>query len=176
MNRSGRRASPIVLALGALVLGAAPVHAATDGTVGVTITVAAPCILVSGSFDFGTNPFSQPGAPTVVGVTGATATNCSGAAETYVAHGANAVATTDPGVAWSLGSDPCTTTNQYRLDLTDANPVTTSVILGNTDQSFLTGVPDATLTELRGVLVMPCTGSDGAGLQMTSTVTITATL
>lgn len=175
MRRHRRRASPIILALGALVLGTAPVQAADGGTVGVTITVAAPCILVAGSFDFGTNAFSQAGAPVVVGVTGATATNCSGTTQVYLAHGADATATADPTVTWSLGNDPCTTTNQYRIDLTDANPVTTSVVLSNTDQSFLTGVPADQITDLRGVLIMPCTGSDGAGLVMSSTITLTAT-
>jgi hypothetical protein len=177
MNRSRKRTSPIVLAVGALILGTAPVQAADNGTVGVTITVASPCITVQGSFDFGTQAFSQPDNTTLVTVSGtASAMNCSGTTATFLARGSDAIAATDPSVIWSLGDNVCLAPNTYRINFTDFDPVSTSVILSNTDQTFLTGVADDGIARsLRGILSMPCAGSDGAGLVMSSTITLTAT-
>ena len=177
MNRSRKRASPIVLAVGALILGTAPVQAADNGTVGVTITVAAPCITVAGSFDYGTQPFGTPAAPVVVGQFGPTATNCSGTTEQFLARGSDATAATDPTVVWGIvAGDWCVAPNQYRLELAEQPADNAAdIILTTVDQTFDASVAAGEAPVLRAILGMPCTGSDGAGLVMSSTITLTAT-
>lgn len=170
-----------VLASGLLVLAAFPVaaEAADSGTIGTTVTGAAPCIEVSGSFAFGTLPFSTTGGTSGKAVAGATATNCGAQDEVFLARGSTA---TNGATSWSLsvivGDPPCgsdgTLRNAYGMDISRSDG-TSALHLSDSDQTFLTAVPVSSSQEFHGSIAMPCTGSDGAGLEMTSTITLTAT-
>ena len=168
-----------VLTAGFLLLAANPISAvaADNGTLSLTVTGAAPCIVVSNGFDFGTLPFSQPNADSASATSygpGPSARNCGAQSEVFLAHGSSA---TNGNVSWALIAPTglCSAgLNKYYFFLKDY-PFTTSLGLTTTDQTFLSGVAGGSTATLTGGIGMPCTGSDGAGLQMSSTITLTAT-
>lgn len=177
MRRPRRGRVMRILVAGLVLLAAVPggIDAANSGTVQATVTGAAPCVTVSGSFAFGTLPFSTS---TVNGqgfASGVSAQNCGAQAETFLVRGS---AATNGTISWTLGGggSPCAIgVNRYSMTVYDT-PTTSSVVsLTTTDQTFLSAVPANASQSVGSGLTMPCTGSDGAGLEMTSTITLTAT-
>jgi hypothetical protein len=172
-----------VLAAATLAAGAVPAFTADSGTITVSITAqappAAPCIELldpPGTLvDFGTHAFStlnQPsGAP---GDVEPTFRNCSTADEKVLIHGVDATA---PPVTWTLdpnGPYPCgesSPRNAYQLvsRVDGASPL----FLATTPATRLaSAAPGATHT-LALDLIMPCSGSDGAGRTFTTSIHLT---
>jgi len=180
MSRRLRARALRILASAFLLTAVTPLSAlASDsGTIAATVTGAAPCITVSGSFAFGSLAFSQVGAPiqhqapwnTV------TATNCGAQAEVILAH---ISAMTGGGVSWTATRTDyaCQTgVNLYGLNIwDDADSYNTNMLLDDTDRTFQASHAADVASNLNANIVMPCTGSDGAGTQMSATITLTAT-
>ena len=109
---------------------AVPVFSADVGTVTATVSVASPCLELTGdsAIDFGTGAFS----PVVVASVGAEryrserplCVNCSGASEEIFAHGTDATGDAIPPAVWGLQpvAHPCTAgTNKYAAGTEDAD-------------------------------------------------------
>jgi hypothetical protein len=159
---------------------------ADSGTVGAQVVAGvSPCITISspanqpvdfGSLAFSTSPGSSqgPGAPNI------SVASCANASQLVYASGTNAMSPTN--AIWTLVSalpNSCTNApNQYRLALRDAN-LNTDFYLTTTNQQLTPSTAplagNATLTRTPRI-VMPCTGSAGAGLTMSMSFNFTATL
>jgi hypothetical protein len=153
--------------------------AAGTGTAGMSVTSSSPCVTVSGSFDYGTLPFSGQASSMSSQKTGPTITNCSGTSEFLSAHASNLE---NGNIVWTPTStapsllDPCPTLNQFVVlsgQIPDTGPGPLNTVIGSTDVSV--GVLySETPADWRTVLVMPCAGSAGFGLQMSGQLTVTA--
>ena len=169
-----RRRGVTVLAIaGALAASAAPAFGDPGGTVSAQVTVAAPCIQITPSqVDFGTLGFSQNSLNLSAGTRPVTATNC-GAAAHLLGHGSNA--TSAGGTTWTLdatGDTICPVLNSYGQRI-DTGPV--SIPLATQDKN-LRDLAVAEAASLNAIVVMPCTGSGGAGEVMTFSYVFTAAL
>jgi hypothetical protein len=172
-----RGAIGLALAAASLALAAAPAWSADSATVSMSVTPASACIqLNSGSsLNFGTVPFSAPNQPGTQSNPGPEVQNCSTATERVFARGTNA--SNGAGANWSLGGVFDQTTSNVNCSAGNLNKfdvgVGASTLLSTTDQELsslsggATGQPPVTL-------VMPCTGSSGAGTVMTWSVIFTA--
>lgn len=152
---------------------AAPAMAAGSGSVGVSVNGASPCITVSGQFDYGTMNFSSSGAISQSAVTtGPSVANCSGSTENYVAHISNLV---NGVTTWSpMGSwvNPCPNLNVFNINVAGFGSGS-ATNLTSTDQA-IGNSSSATPINWASVFVMPCAGSNGAGLPMSGSITLTA--
>jgi hypothetical protein len=180
----------IFVALAAAALSALPAFSQATGTVNAHViagAAAAPCITITspasgGTVDFGSRPFNTSN-PTVSwpGATDITVANCGTSPETFLARGTNAAA----GAAqWSLQSTPVDCNgvlNVYNLMLrgpaTDDPTVIRDVLLDSVSNEALafSVAPNGSLTRSPRI-VLPCSGSSGAGLQMSMSYLFTATL
>ena len=167
-----------VMALAAFGVSAAPVFSADDATVTATVSVASPCLELSGdsAIAFGTGAFSRAASPPSelskpVGTS--SLHNCSGALEDVFARGTDATGDAIPPAVWGLMpvAHPCTAgTNKYAARTEDASH---SLSLGLANATFVTLDAD----ETRGIgfsMLMPCTGSAGAGQTMSFSYVYTA--
>ena len=154
-----------------MVLTATPVAAVDSGTVPATVSVVAPCIEVTGSFDFGTSVFSQPSDPVVVhDDEAAQIENCSQAEQTYFARVSSFTSAT--GAEWMPVIDASCEVNIYEFWLY----VPLQVRQVDDEDRLLVRSSDTVVPILRATLGMPCAGSGGAGETMNMTMTITASL
>jgi hypothetical protein len=153
------------------------------GTVAVVVTAASPCVLVSGSFSYGSLPFStNSGGSMSSQTTGPTVTNCSGTTERILARVSNLANglvtwTAVPSANLGANATPCPTLNTFALlagALPDTGPGPLSTYLTSQDQQVGT-LTNATPSNWRTVMVMPCVGSDGFGLEMSGQITVTGT-
>lgn len=167
------------IAAGVVLLASLPglTTAASSGTVSATVTGAAPCITVSGSIAFGTLPFSQVNnlSGGFAGNQGTTVTNCGAQSEAILARLSTA---TNGNTNWTVTTgDPCAngSTNIYGMDVFDYSNYAGKLRMSGSDQTFLSSLGGNTGLTISGEIFMPCTGSAGAGVQMTSTITLTAT-
>lgn len=167
------------LALLALWAGSAtPILAADNGTVEASVSVAAPCLIVSpGQVDFGTLPFS-----TVSGVSAGfenlSYANCSTAAEVVFGRGTDATGNSGgTPISWAL--EPTLNgcggigVNQYNLSV--RIPGSPNFALAATDAAIETVQPGNSGAANSLALVMPCSGSDGIGTLMSFQAIFTAT-
>lgn len=148
---------------------------AESGTVDAQVIVATPCIIVSPTaLDFGTLSFTtiavQGYSPRAIQLQ-----NCGNSPEQMYVRGTDA--TVAGTTVWSLvPADPCSGgLNEYFLRARDNSNTGPFVGLDKTDQFLETvGAGSIGLTnELQ--LVMPCTGSDGAGQTVNFQAVFTAT-
>ena len=149
-----------------------------NGTVTATVQVqAAACITVNPtSFAYPAAPLSNATAPSQVvpapTTTKPVATNCSTAAENFLARGGSA---TGGGATWTLiSSIDCSagTADQYRHDVRPSGGAYTA--LSTTDQAWESSVAPSNTRTLDTRLTMPCTGSGGVGQTMSMPIVLTA--
>jgi hypothetical protein len=188
-----------------MAFGAVPLFAASEGSVDATVTAVSACITVeAASVDFGANEFSTGpdvngdvvavGTPDTVGTTGASygLSNCSAGESAFLASGTDAE-NGDASVTWALDAtgflngicqDTDGATDRYRMDVVldaanDDDPTGDPGTFLTTSAQVLNGleaVAPASGPAVLNRIVMPCTGSGGAGEPMSSTITYTATL
>jgi hypothetical protein len=171
-----RRVPALLAALTLLLVPAAGTNAASSGTVGVSVSVAAPCVTVSGSFDYGTRMFSTQLNPSKSPTTlGPVVTNCSGVTEGFTGQVSNL---TGGQATWTPVSavNPCTNgLNTFDLYAYSVNGSSGFDLTANTQPSLGT-LNDATPSNWSSTFTMPCTGSDGAGSKMSGTISLMAFL
>jgi hypothetical protein len=137
-----------------------------------------PCLLLStDSIDYGVLSFSTLQTPrSAAGEV--TVSNCSTESEDMMAQGADAIGTT---AVWTLASPPgsgnmCDAVgggaNQYAHAINDG--VAAPLALAATQQTYQTGVPSGGAIVTATTFHMPCSGSDGAGELMSTSLTFTA--
>jgi hypothetical protein len=175
-----RVALAVALAVATPALATSPALGAEDGTVHATVTVGAPCItLDTTSVDFGTLSFNTPETNNFGQTPTLSVTNCSGIAVDLLVRGTDATSATSA-ASWSLyqgNVGACTLgPNAYRLTHWDlGGSIWWAFHLTNSDQIAKVGVPAAGQHPYRLDLLMPCTGSDGAGETMSFQAIFTAT-
>lgn len=201
--RRTRRAVLIALSVvTALGLGAFPLVAASSGTVSTSVEATEACITVeASSVDFGANQFSTTtadevatGLPDTAATSGASYAleNCASTSADFLISGTDAE-NSDATVTWTLQApDPTQPPplvcdlgpNIYRMNaVNDANDdddltgdsgifLSTSLKTSSTFQA----IAGNTTINVGNQIFMPCTGSDGIGQTMSSSITYTATL
>jgi hypothetical protein len=171
------------VAIAFLVMSALPTLGANNGTVNATVTAGAACITLSQTtpVNFGTLEFSTAAGNSASGQLAGTITNCATASESILARGTNA---TNPTTTWNLVDatglatpvNPCAlaspNTNEYFQD-TFTGALST-VFLTTTDKALASLAAGASPLLTVGV-VMPCTGSSGAGQTLNFSYIYTAT-
>ena len=176
----------IVGAVASLGLSAGPVFGDDNVVVTATVTPATPCVTVTSlTISYGTRSF----ATSSTGDSSATAdpltvVNCGDTSENVWARGADA---TGASATWSLSSLGTQTTcyqdgfsspvtlNRYkhRIDVgTGASLLDIYLTINNAAMGSLAG---GNGVQVIPMLYMPCSGSDGAGQLMSTTITFTAT-
>jgi hypothetical protein len=144
-----------------------------EAVVTATVRISSTCVLVNPTaVDFGTLPFSQPGAAQM-GTAAVTLSNCSAQNQTILARG---TAATGTGATWTHappGSDVCPGVNLFIQGVRDAAQVEKRLTVNDQPLKALAGGATETLTL---TLVPPCTGSAGAGQAMTVRYIFTGTL
>lgn len=171
--------SAFVVSILWLLLSAGPAFSQSpNGTVTATIQVqAAACITVNPiSFAYPAAGLSTPTAPTQVtpaaNTTKPVATNCSSAAQNFLARGGTASGSC---ASWSLiSSIDCSTgnINEYRHDVRPSGGMFTP--LSTVDQAWETSVAASSTRTLDTRLTMPCPGSNGVGQTMSLPIILTA--
>ena len=169
-----------LVALGLLVavstLISTPVSAEEE-TVTATVTGESISMTVSPtSIDYGTVPFetSRSSLAALSGPITFLATNTGNVNEDFFVRGSNA---SGSGFTWNLqsGAVACggpSTINKFRHSVT---PVGGSAIFLTTADDFLaTGVVPSGTKSFNSEIYMPCFGSDGAGMQATTQIIVTA--
>lgn len=181
--RLGAAALGVIAALIGSIL-ATPVFGADSGQISATVTAVAPCITLasttlpfpSAKFSTSANSLSSAAMPTL--------TSCATVAENILGSATNATGTGP--VAWTLVAPP---TTGYHCTaggaLTPNNKFALNHFGGVGDERFLstTAVPvksslaaAASMSGYTFELFMPCTGSDGAGVQMAFAINFTAVI
>lgn len=155
---------------------ALPVAANDNGTVPGSVTVEASnaCILVEGTYDFGTLPFAESGLTFgAQSQTAANITSCGSGNQDIFVRGTDAIGES---AAWSLNpavvDAPCQP-DSYGLLATDF--IRPGAALSTTDTQWVPLGANAAI-ETYGVIYMPCQGSSGAGQLMSFSVIYTAVL
>lgn len=163
-------------ALAACMLAAmaGPALGDDSGTVAAQVSVAAPCITVTpAQLDFGTLGLSQSAASPTTGSRALGVENCGAGSQNVLARGTNAAST--GGAAWTLEpnqGDLCSTPNRFTQRI-DTGPLSIPLSVQNAPIAPVAGGQTASWNAL---LVMPCSGSDGAGQAMTFSYVFTAVL
>lgn len=184
-----RRTLALVVLVAATVVAwaasALPAFGADSGTVDATVTVATPCILISPpTVDFGSMAFrdgSEEYADLVANPQTIGYTNCSEAAENIFARGTNAADANGATASWALdpGLASCPQTpDVFGMALTDATLGGVQLALDNAQLEGALApalAPGATGGFNMWHVIMPCTGSSGAGATMAMSVIFTAT-
>jgi len=166
------------LALAASALPAFGSGASTDSsTVQAQVTVAAPCVQVTPStLDYGLRPFSSGG--TISSGNGAiVVTSCSAAEQRL--HGRGTDATGSSG-SWTLTPTLVQTFLGIPLAYCPSEPNRFAVWagltpLGHANATVVSAMGAGSSTSVNATLYMPCSGSVGAGEQMTFSIVFTAT-
>jgi hypothetical protein len=169
------------VALAALVfvvstLTSTPVGAEEE-TVTATVTGESISMTVSPtSIDYGTVPFeaSRSSLSAVGGPITFVATNTGNVDEDFLVRGTNAAGT---GFTWNLQSDSIScgspgNNNKFRHSVTPISQP--SIFLTTADDYLSTNVAPAGSQSFNSEIYMPCFGSDGAGLQATTQIIVTA--
>jgi hypothetical protein len=184
MDMIGRRlqwkqrvALAVAFAVATPALATSPALGAEDGTVHATVTVGAPCItLPTTSVEFGTLTFSTPDTWSFKETPPMSVINCSGIPVDLLVRGTDATSATSA-ATWNLygdGSGSCSQgPNAYGVGHVHGDYGYDH--LTNLDQAAATGVPSGGRHSYRLTLLMPCTGSDGAGETMSFQAIFTAT-
>ena len=149
-----------------------------SGSVDAVVTIDGVCLTLStNSIDYGTQSFSTSlGGNNIANRVGPTLTNCGSTNLDIAAEGTGAsdgnllswaLSDTDSGV-----SAVCPTLNTYGHFISDLglNEVDLDVL----PQAFLAGVAPATGVPTDASLVLPCSGSDGAGQQFAFSIVYSA--
>lgn len=174
--RSRATASLILALAGGLLSTAAPALAADNGTIGVAITASAPCVTVSGQFNYGTLSFSTAGTTSNSAVTlGPSITNCSGTTEQYSAHTSNLANGSNVWSPTSVTGNPCPVLNTFVLNVSSVGPGGSNGNLTTSSELALGSSSTSTPYNWASLFTMPCAGSLGAGVPMSGQITITAT-
>jgi hypothetical protein len=150
-----------------------------EATVTATLRIASSCLVVSPTaVDFGTLEFSQPAAmrpnsAPAEATAAVTLRNCSTQSQSVLVRGGPAVG---PGVIWGHappGADVCVGLNLFMQGVRDASgAVKRLTIVDQPFKSLAAGAQDlVTLT-----LIPPCSGSLGAGQQVSVKYTFVAAL
>lgn len=178
--------APLASAVVGIGLLPALAWGADNGTVNGTVSVPAatgPCITLSGtSVNLGTAPaFSSGTSLVLLEAAGPTVNNCAPSPAKVFAQGSNATAANNP--TWSLvhpnsyASCPTNPLNMYRyqvkVDGSAAIPLVNNggTQIPNSSTSFTSGQTSA----ITHGLIMPCTGSGGAGATYAMSVLFTTT-
>ena len=172
--RSMKRVGLGLALAGLWAMSASPMLAAEDGTVDAQVTVATPCVLVSpGTLDFGTLPFSFAGNPGTA-QKAIDVQNCGGSGERLFARGTDA--SYNGSTIWTIGLDnTCLDgVNHYALQAYKSSSQI-AVDLTTSDQPIdIVGAGSSSVYDAL-ILIMPCSGSDGAGQVVTFSAIFTAT-
>jgi hypothetical protein len=171
------RYAAVVVGIGLLLclsLSALPIVAQTpEAMVTATVRISSACVIANPTaVDFGTLPFSQPGAAQIA-TAAVTLRNCATQNETILARGTTATGT---GSTWTHappGTDVCPGPNVYIQAVRDAAQVEKRLSVN--DQT-LKAMPGGAMETLTLILVAPCTGSAGAGQSMSTRYIFTGTL
>jgi hypothetical protein len=169
------RRTLLTLAILGSLIAPTTAAAADSGTVSAQVTVAAPCITVGPNLDFGTARFTQGSTP--IPTRSTSYSNCSEWAQRIYARGTDAVSATSA-ATWQLSPfincDPNgLRLNEFILTLRTASGSTT--LSDSSDTLFDEAAPAGATRALGTELIMPCSGSDGAGETMTFSIILTAT-
>lgn len=183
--RLGAAALGVIAALIGSIL-ATPVFGADSGQISATVTAVAPCItLASTTLPFPSAKFSSTSAANSLSSAAMPAlTSCATVPENILGSATNATGAGP--VNWTLvapattGSH-CTTggalTPNNKFALNHFGGVGDERFLNNAATSVKTGLAAAgSMTGYSFDLFMPCTGSDGAGVQMAFTINFTAVI
>jgi hypothetical protein len=172
-----RAVSLVGIAAIAFAATALPAFGADSGTVAATVTAESTCITVTpANAPLGTLPFSAAGRTSSASIT-PTIASCTSASQKLFARG---TAATGTGATWHLSSaDVCMgTLNRYRVNPVSGFSTGSGMFippLSVSDQRVADLGANQTLVGLLHV-EMPCTGSDGAGTEMSFSIIFTATL
>jgi hypothetical protein len=171
-----------IIVLGVLALGVAALSATSafsqdsdEQTISATVSGQSVSMTVSPtSIDYGTVPFetsrtslAAPGGPVTF-----VATNTGNVTEDFLVRGTNA---TGSGFTWTLDSGPIAcpnNLNQFRHSVTPASQ--SSVFLTTADDTLSGNIAASGNKSFTSEIYMPCFGSDGAGLQATTSIVVTA--
>ena len=157
------------------IVAATPSLALDSGTITGTVIPAAPCLTVDTSaVDFGALPFSDHDHTSVSRLSPIGVTNCYGGDESLLASGTDAHSSTSS-ATWALKAAAACDTNQFSLTL-DLDGVVNQILLHATTATSLGRIGGGPGHTLSPVLVMPCTGSSGAGEHMNFSYIVTAVL
>jgi hypothetical protein len=148
------------------------------GQVDAVVTVNGVCLTLSlNAIDYGIQDFSTNQGNSVANQPGPDVGNCGTSNTDVSAYGTDA---TDGLSVWVLtntaaGSDPvCPTLSQYGHYVTEVGSPT-PVDLDLQPQSFLTGLAPGAFSPTEASLVLPCSGSSGAGNQFAMSIIYMAT-
>jgi hypothetical protein len=167
----------VLLAGGVYAGSSVPVFSADNGTVNATVTVQdVACITVtSAGIDYGTKAFSTSAVPVQSSGSITSIASCSGSAQTVLIKGTPTTGTTP---AWSLvNSLACPTPNQFVHEFDNPGTAGSYLALGTNNLTFQAGFASmATISSIPTRLTMPCTGSSGGGVQVSTQIIFTATV
>ena len=167
----------VLLAGGVYAASSVPVFSADNQTVEASVTVQdAACIVVTSSgIDYGTKAFSTQALPVQATGSITSLASCSGSSQTVSIKG---TPTTGSTPAWSLvNSLACPTANQFVHEFDNPGTQGGFLALGINNLTFQAGfAPMASITNIPTRLTMPCTGSSGAGLEVTTQIIFTASV
>jgi hypothetical protein len=173
----------LTVAIVYLVASALPAFGADNGTVSASVTAGAACITLSQTapVDFGTKDFSTSAGNSAAGQAAGSITNCATQTESILAKGTDA---SNGATTWSLVDatglptpvNPCDlaspNTNKYFLSTFPG--ALSTVLLSTTNKAFHSLAAGAS-SSLTVAVVMPCTGSSGAGQTLNFSYVYTAT-
>ena len=174
-----RLASLLILVIIASSLSTSRVHAATpvEQTVTATVTGQSVSMTVSPtSIDYGTVPFetSRTSLAAPDGAVTFEATNTGNVPEDFLVRGS---AATGSGFSWALetGAISCespSNSNKFRHSVTPVGG--SSQFLTTGDDILATAKAPSDTQSFTSEIYMPCFGSDGAGLEATTSIIVTA--
>jgi hypothetical protein len=161
------------LAVGFFAASALPAAGADSGVVGAKVIAAAPCLTVTpSSIDFGVGAFSGNGPVTLTATPGHSVQSCSAAEETITVRGTDALDSAGTPLWTLVTGNPCVGgTNRYAVSV--RYPANT-VELRTTTNLAVGQLPAGDSFALAADLIMPCTGSAGAGKELFMQIVYTA--
>lgn len=161
----------------AAILASTFVTGQESGVVNATVTPQGVCLILStDTVDYGTQPFSTDIAPSIAIAGGPQIENCGTKEIDIAASGTDASNGVD---LWELvptdfGTLPtCPAINEFGHGVLSSDG---DVDLVNSPSSFIAGFPALALTPTDMSLVMPCSGSSGAGEPMSFSVSFMASI
>jgi hypothetical protein len=167
----------VLLAGGVYAGSSVPVFSEDDATVTATVSVQdVPCITVGTTLiNYGTKAFSTSQGLVSGSSTIGNVDSCSTAAQTLLIKGTPTTGTTP---AWSLvNSLACPTPNQFVHEFDNPGTAGSYLALGTNNLTFQAGFASmATISSIPTRLTMPCTGSSGGGVQVSTQIIFTATV
>ena len=167
----------LVVLTGAFVLPTLGVaQGQSQGTVTATVQVAGTCLTLStNSIDYGVQSFSTNAANTVANEASATVANCGASSLDVAVTGSDAGSPT----VWTLADTDNTTNlvcdfgpNQFGHIVSAGGA---DVDLGLLPQPLASGIGAGALLPTSATLVMPCSGSDGAGETVSTSIVFVGT-